>query len=147
MTEQPAISPWTIRIADWQHDGAILRAIREQVFIHEQSVPVELEWDEHDAHCLHLLAINTQGQAIGTARLVSGCHIGRMAVLKAWRGQGAGSALLQRLLDEVRKGGKSQAILHAQIHAVPFYAAFGFTPSGNEFMDAGIPHVTMICPL
>ena len=147
MTNWPAISPWTIRVADWQRDGAILRAIREQVFIHEQSVPVELEWDEHDENCLHLLAINTRRDAIGTARLVSGSHIGRMAVLKAWRGQGAGSALMRHLLDQVRKNKKSQAILNAQIHAAPFYTTLGFTPSGKEFMDAGIPHVTMVCRL
>lgn len=144
---RPTLSPWTIHTADWKHDGALLRTIREQVFIHEQSVPVELEWDEHDADCLHLLALNTEGNAIGTARLVSGYHIGRMAVLKAWRGQGAGSALMQLLLDEMRKNRTPQALLHAQIHAAPFYQKFGFTPSGKEFIDAGIPHITMICRL
>lgn len=141
------MSIWTIRTADWQRDGALLRTIREQVFIQEQSVPVELEWDEHDADCLHLLALNPGGDAIGTARLVSGHHIGRMAVLKNWRGHGAGSALMQRLLNEMRKNRTPEALLHAQIHAAPFYTKFGFTPSGKEFMDAGIPHITMICQL
>ncbi len=85
-----AASQFCIRAADWSSDRNALRAVREQVFVHEQSVPVELEWDEFDAQCQHVVA-EAAGQAIGTGRLLPDGHIGRMAVLESWRGQGVGS--------------------------------------------------------
>ncbi len=87
-----------MHIANWQDNGPALRAIRETVFIHEQHVPVELEWDEFDADCLHILAVDLTGKPIGTARLLPDGHIGRMAVLREWSSHGVGGALLQRLL-------------------------------------------------
>lgn len=138
---------FTVRIADWQDHAAALRAIRETVFILEQQVPVELEWDGLDVGCLHVLAADAAGNPIGTARLLSDGHIGRMAVLKEWRGRGVGSALLQWLLAEARKLGLRQAVLNAQTYAAGFYTKFGFQAVGEEFMDAGIPHVKMVLPL
>ena len=138
---------FTVRIVNWQDDAPALRAIRETVFIHEQQVPVELEWDGLDADCLHVLAADSTGNPIGTARLLPDGHIGRMAVLKAWRGRGVGSALLRLLLDEASKRGLGQVVLNAQTYAAGFYAKFGFQAVGEEFMDAGIPHVRMILPL
>lgn len=134
---------YTVRIASWQNDGLALRMIRETVFIREQHVPVELEWDEFDTNCLHLLAMDSAENPIGTARLLSDGLIGRMAVLKEWRGRGVGSALVLRLLEEARKRQIQQVALNAQLHATGFYLKFNFQMVGKEFMDAGIPHVRM----
>ena len=135
--------PFQIRIADWLDDGAAVSAIRDIVFIQEQQVPVELEWDGVDADCIHVLAFSGE-KPIGTARLQLDGHIGRMAVLKDWRNQGVGSAMLQRLLEEIRDRDIRYAVLNAQIAAAGFYRRFGFQAEGEEFMDAGIPHVRMV---
>lgn len=106
-------------------------------------MPVELEWDGLDADCIHVLAVIGE-KPIGTARLQLNGHIGRMAVLKEWRKQGVGSALLQRLLTEIRNRLIQPAMLNAQTDAVGFYQKFGFQAEGDVFMDAGIPHVQMV---
>ena len=135
--------PIQIRMANWREEGAALQAVRDIVFIQEQQVPVELEWDGLDADCIHMLAFSGE-KPIGTARLLLNGHIGRMAVLKNWRNQGVGSAMLQRLLDEIRNRGIQYAVLNAQIAAADFYRRIGFQTEGEEFMDAGIPHVCMV---
>jgi predicted GNAT family N-acyltransferase len=136
-------STGTIRIVSWNYEAPALRAIRTAVFIQEQQVPEALEWDELDAVSVHALALDAAGQPIGTARLLPDGHIGRMAVLKPWRGQGFGAALLQVLLEELRQRQQKKAMLNAQTYAVPFYQKFGFNVCSEEFMDAGIPHVKM----
>ncbi|MDH5480229.1 MAG: GNAT family N-acetyltransferase [Nitrosomonas sp.] len=133
-----------IHIVNWQDQAPVLRAIRESVFIHEQQVPVELEWDEFDEICLHILAMSPQGEPIGTARLLQDGYIGRMAVLKEWRGKGFGSAMMLRLLEESRNQGTKEVVLNAQTSAIGFYERFGFKVTGEEFIEAGIPHVRMI---
>ena len=138
------MSTYTVRVANWKDDGLALRTIRETVFIGEQRIPVELEWDEFDPNCLHLLAIDLAGNPIGTARLLPDGVIGRMAVLKEWRNRDVGSALLLRLLEEARKRQIQHVTLNAQLPARGFYGKFGFRIAGEEFMDAGIPHVKMI---
>jgi len=138
---------WQIRTADWSNDSQALRAVREAVFIREQRVPVELEWDGYDAHCVHMLAVDAAGNAIGTARLLAEGKIGRMAVLREWRGRGVGSGLLLRLLEEARKQRLQQLTLHAQVYASKFYRKFGFEVMGDEFVEAGTPHVKMILRL
>lgn len=137
------MNSYTVRIAGWQDDGLALRMVRETVFIREQHVPAELEWDEFDMNCLHLLAMDSADNPIGVARLLSDGLIGRMAVLKEWRGRGVGSALLLRLLEEAKKRRIQQVALNAQLHAIGFYLKSGFRMTGEEFMDAGIPHVRM----
>ncbi len=132
-----------IRRVAWEDESQALRYIRECVFIQEQCVPVELEWDELDPVCLHILAKDGDGQSVGTARLLPDGHIGRIAVLKEWRKQGVGSALLQWMIEEMKSSGKQQAMLNAQTDAVKFYEKFGFRVVGDMFMDAGIPHVQM----
>ena len=132
-----------IQLVRWHDQAAVLRTIRETVFIHEQQVPVELEWDEFDAVSLHALALSPQGKPVGTARLLPDGHIGRMAVLKEWRGKGFGGAMLLRLLDASKSRGLKKVMLNAQTPAMRFYAKFGFTVHGEEFMEAGIPHVKM----
>ncbi len=132
-----------IRRVTWEDESQALRYIRETVFIKEQCVPVELEWDEFDPVCLHILAVDGDGQLVGTARLLPDGHIGRIAVLKEWRKQGVGSALLQWMIEEMKSSGRQQAMLNAQTDAVKFYEKFGFRVVGDRFMDAGIPHVQM----
>jgi predicted GNAT family N-acyltransferase len=138
---------YTLRIASWQNDSWALRTIREAVFIHEQSIPPELEWDEFDRSCIHLLAMDSMGKPIGTARLLTDGSIGRMAVLKEWRGKGVGSALVQCLLREARGRQIQQLALNAQTYAIGFYLKFGFKTVGEEFLDASIPHVRMVLGL
>lgn len=136
-----------IRIVRWQDEAPSLKIVRKAVFIEEQQVPEELEWDEFDPVSTHVLAISPTKEPVGTARLLPDGHIGRMAVLKAWRGRGIGSIMLQRLLDEAQHRGISETILNAQITAMAFYARFGFQVTGGEFIEAGIPHVKMFLKL
>jgi predicted GNAT family N-acyltransferase len=133
---------FSIRPADWHVDSEILRALREEVFIREQSVPVDMEWDEFDEQSRHVLAI-ADGVPIGTGRLLPDGHIGRMAVLAKWRRQGVGSALLATLMDAARELGLSRVMLNAQTQALPFYLHHGFYAEGEQFLDAGIPHRRM----
>lgn len=138
---------FTVREVEWHTYAVELRAIRRAVFIEEQRVPEELEWDDVDARCHHVLAYTSEGEAIGTGRLLPDGHIGRMAVLLAWRGKGAGSAILQVLLTLARRHRFAVARLNAQTHAVGFYAKHGFAVTGEEFMEAGIPHRAMLLRL
>lgn len=132
----------SVRAADWTVDRAALRAVREQVFVREQAVPIELEWDEFDPLCQHVVA-EAAGKAIGTGRLLPDGHIGRMAVLESWRGRGVGSALLEALLRFARDRGIRRVRLNAQSRAVAFYLRYGFVAEGEEFIEAGIPHRSM----
>lgn len=131
----------------WQDNEAALRLIRETVFMREQNVPEALEWDGLDGDAIHLLARDPQGSPIGCARILHDGHIGRMAVLKPWRGQGVGHRLLQRAVTIVKALGCREAFLDAQSYAIPFYQRLGFIAEGEEFMDAGIPHRHMRLPL
>ena len=133
-----------VELTDWATTGSAIRAIRETVFIHEQGVPVELEWDGLDSSCAHVLAWNDLGETIGTARMQPNGTIGRMAVLKDWRGRGVGRALLQTLLDLAVRQGLPRVTLSAQTHALGFYERAGFHVVGKPFMDAGIPHRKMV---
>lgn len=129
-----------VRAADFGRDGAAIRRIREMVFIHEQRVPAELEWDGLDEDAAHVLAELSNGTPVGTARLLVDGHIGRVAVLPAWRGVGVGTSLLKTLLDVAREQGHRRVFLGAQIPAIGFYERLGFMSYGEEFMDAGIAH-------
>ena len=133
-----------VELVDWVEAEPAIRAIRETVFVSEQAVPKELEWDGLDPLCAHALAWNDLGDAIGTARMQANGTISRMAVLKDWRGRGAGRALLQTLLDLAARQGLSRVTLSAQTHALGFYERAGFHTVGEPFMDAGIPHRLMV---
>lgn len=132
-----------MRTASWQQDLALLQDLRRTVFIMEQQVPESLEWDEFDAVSRHALALDANGHAIGTGRLLPDGHIGRMAVLHEWRGQGVGGAILEFLVDCARRRGDTDLHLNAQTHAIGFYERHGFVTHGDEFPDAGIPHRRM----
>lgn len=134
---------FSVKPADWSSDAATLCAIRLKVFVDEQNVPLELEWDGEDERCEHALAVAPDGTPVGTGRLLPDGRIGRLAVFKEWRGQGAGSALLHYFLELARKKGFATVTLHAQTRAMAFYSRHGFEAHGEEFMDAGIPHVEM----
>lgn len=132
-----------VRPADWVRDAEALREIRIAVFCIEQDVPADLEWDGIDPRCEHALAIDAGGNAIGCGRLLPDGHIGRMAVLREWRGKGVGGALLRHFIALARERGHAVARLNAQVHAIPFYEAHGFAVSGDVHDDAGIPHREM----
>ena len=129
--------------ADWDADGDTIRRIRDIVFIQEQNVPPELEWDAYDAVSAHFLAFDAKRDAVGTGRLQPDGKITRMAVLPAARGAGVGAALLEALLYAAIHQGKAVPWLHAQADAVGFYEPFGFTVVGDPFMEAGIEHRKM----
>ncbi|OHC89510.1 MAG: GNAT family N-acetyltransferase [Sideroxydans sp. RIFOXYB12_FULL_59_6] len=140
-------NPFTVSLVSW-HDGEpLLRAIRETVFIREQGVPEELEWDEFDESCRHALALSLSGEAIGCGRILPNGHIGRIAVMQSWRKQKVGTALMEALLDEARARKYPFVDVDAQVHAVPFYQNFGFATQGEQFMDAGLPHIKMTLEL
>jgi len=132
----------TIELLDWPAAQQEAQRIRFSVFVVEQRVPADLEMDENDAASLHALAYG-DGQAIGTGRLLPDGHIGRMAVLKDWRGRGAGRAMLRRLIEAARQRGHREVALSAQVHALEFYRAEGFEPDGPVYEEAGIPHQSM----
>jgi len=134
---------YRIDVVDFAGALPALRAVRDVVFVQEQRVPVELERDALDPACVHVLARDAAGQAIGTGRMAPDGRIGRMAVLADWRRRGVGRAILLRLLDEARARGLAQARLHAQVDAERFYAADGFLPLGERFEEAGIQHQAM----
>jgi predicted GNAT family N-acyltransferase len=136
-------SSFRVRRANWERDREHLRCIREAVFVREQQVPSALEWDGSDASCQHALAEDMEGVPIGTGRLLPDGHIGRMAVLAAWRGRGVGSAILTELVRWAADEGMTEVVLNAQTHALRFYEQHGFSAEGAVFLDAGISHLRM----
>jgi predicted GNAT family N-acyltransferase len=138
---------FTVRIMTWREALPLARPVREKVFIEEQKVPRELEWDEWDERSDHAVAQDPGGHPIGTARLLPDGRIGRMAVLKEWRRRGVGAALLVALLDRARERSMARSVIHAQTHAAEFYGRFGFRRRGGEFLEAGIAHVEMTLEL
>jgi len=142
------VSPaFAIRILPWSEALPLARPVREKVFVEEQGVPRELEWDEWDERCEHAVACDSKGRAIGTARLLPEGRVGRMAVLVEWRRRGVGAALLGALIALARERSMPRVTLHAQTHAAGFYRRFGFSERGGEFSEAGIPHVEMALEL
>ena len=138
---------FTVSLVSW-HDGEpLLRGIREAVFMREQGVPAELEWDGFDEDCRHALAISLGGDAIGCGRILQNGHIGRIAVLPQWRKQKVGTAMMEALLNEARSRDYPRVDIDAQTYALPFYRTFGFVEYGDEFMDAGLPHKKMMLKL
>jgi predicted GNAT family N-acyltransferase len=139
--------PFTVSLVCW-HDGEpLLKAIRAAVFIREQGVPEELEWDEHDATCRHALALTHSGDAIGCGRIFTNGHIGRIAVLAHWREKKVGTAIMEALLAYAAAHDYPQIDVDAQTQAVPFYHRFDFVEQGEVFMDAGLPHIKMLLKL
>nr|WP_246389967.1 GNAT family N-acetyltransferase [Halomonas cerina] len=132
-----------IREGSWDELGQEATEIRRIVFIEEQRVPVEEEWDGLDDACRHFLAW-LDGDPVGTARLLPDAHIGRVAVLEPYRGQGIGVALMRAAIEAARREGHSTVELAAQTHALAFYERLGFEAFGVTFMEAGILHRNMV---
>lgn len=129
--------------ASWAVDEDDLKRVRTEVFLVEQAIPESEEWDAFDPPSVHVLARDRDGFPIGTGRLTPERTIGRMAVVKQWRGRGVGDAIMQHLLERARALRYIAIELHAQTHAIPFYARFGFIPYGDEFVECKIPHRMM----
>ena len=127
----------------WESHEAALRGIRQSVFVEEQNIPIDLEFDAEDATAWHVLALNSAGQAQGCARMLTNGLIGRVAVLADARGNGLGSQLLTALVDRAGEERLTRVFLHAQAEAEAFYKKLDFIPTGVRFMEAGIEHLTM----
>ena len=133
----------TIEEVNWLQAERELRKIRTEVFLHEQHVPAELEWDGLDEVASHLLLRNDLDEAIGCARILNHSKIGRMAILKAWRNRGYGAALLKAAIAHCRNHDVQVMQLSAQVNAIGFYAKFGFEVCSEVYDDANIPHQDM----
>ena len=135
-----------VRKADWQNDMVSIMRIREAVFINEQNIPAEQEWDDLDSQATHFLSIDGN-YAMGTARLTKESEecgrVGRVAVLKDWRGLDIGEAIIQAMIQEAKLQGFKMLTLSAQKHVIKFYQRFGFEAIGHEFLEVGIPHFDM----
>ncbi|MDP1565378.1 MAG: GNAT family N-acetyltransferase, partial [Polaromonas sp.] len=138
----------TLKTGAWSELGEHAGAIRTAVFVEEQGIPLEMEWDEADKTAVHAVAYNGLGQAIGTGRLLQHApgkaKIGRMAVNRVLRGSSLGRELLNSLVAEAAKRGDSEVLLHAQRSAEGFYARLGFVPRGEPFDEVDIPHIEMV---
>jgi YbgC/YbaW family acyl-CoA thioester hydrolase len=137
-----------VRLGTWDEIGREAQAIRTTVFVEEQQIPAEMEWDAADASCVHAVAYNRFGMALGTGRLLEHstgvAKIGRMAVLPTMRGAAIGRALLDALVACARQRGERQVLLHAQMSAAGFYLRAHFRARGEPFDEAGIPHLEMV---
>lgn len=139
----PLLQPFRVELVEFQKALTDLREVRDEVFVGEQNVPVELEHDALDPLSTHVIARLLDGKPIGTGRLTQERHIGRMAVRASWRGRGVGDALLLALVEQARLRGWADVHLNAQVSAISFYQRHGFQPEGERFMEAGIEHQAM----
>ena len=143
----------TLRIhtGAWTELGPDAGEIRARVFIEEQGIPKELEWDEDDATAVHAVAYGADGRPVATGRLLRGgpgiAKIGRVAVLATARRNGVGRAIMRALMDAAKARGDHEVVLHAQRSAEDFYVGLGFTLRGEPFDEVGIPHVEMAAPV
>ncbi|WP_432103395.1 GNAT family N-acetyltransferase [Streptomyces sp. bgisy091] len=151
-----ATTSYSTRRALDESDRAACFQVRKDVFVGEQGVPEDIEYDALDATAVHVLAVAADGSPLGTGRLLHGetaadrtggdltvGSLGRLAVTRAARGLGVGAALVRAIEEEARGLGLAAVDLHAQTHALGFYERLGYTAYGPEFPDAGIPHRSM----
>lgn len=147
---------YEVRVADSAADRASCFGVRHEVFVVEQRVPQDLEYDAYDEVAVHVLAVGENGRALGTGRLLHGeaaagkvggdpkaGSLGRLAVHQDARGLGVGAALVRGIEDAARTLGLTAVDLHAQTHALAFYERLGYVAYGEEFTDAGMPHRAM----
>ena len=134
------IPDFYIELATYGVDSEALIEVRNSVFVVEQGIPSEVEFDGLDKLCQHFVARDVQGRPIGTGRLSPQGQIGRMAVLTKWRGQGVGASLLRVIIEKARNVGLTEVTANAQVSALGFYKKFGFSERGETFDEAGIPH-------
>ena len=139
-----------VRTGDWATLGEGARAVREAVFVQEQGIAREDEWDEADHTAVHAVVTNRLGMPVATGRLLaegapgSGtARIGRMAVDRTLRSSGVGRQVVQALEQAARARGDTRVVLGAQRSAEGFYARLGYAPYGEPYEEVGIPHVGM----
>jgi predicted GNAT family N-acyltransferase len=121
---------------------AEVRRIRHSVFTGEQNVPEELDFDGKDPEAVHVL-VRGGALFVGTGRMLHNGHIGRLAVLKEYRGKGFGSEAVKALIEEAKRSGMKRVFLGAQMHAAGFYRRLGFTEYGSPFIEVHIEHIYM----
>jgi predicted GNAT family N-acyltransferase len=147
---------YAVRVAEDPADREACFAVRKEVFVGEQGVPEDIEYDAYDAVAVHVLAVRADGVPLGTGRLLFGeaaagktggdpsvGSLGRLAVTQEARGLGVGAALVRAVEEAARARGLAAVDLHAQTHALGFYERLGYVAYGPEFPDAGIPHRAM----
>ena len=131
-----------ILLAEWARAKVTAKHVRHAVFIVEQNIAEADEWDDYDENALHIVA-SIDGNHIGTARLTSEGTIGHMAVLKNFRNQGTGSGMMEQIIKTAKQSQIKELSLHAQRSAEGFYVKHDFVIDGDEFTQAGVPHITM----
>ena len=140
-----------LHLGAWADLKTLAAPLRTEVFVDEQKVPADMEWDHDDETALHCVAVNRMGLCLATGRLIQHApgvaRIGRMAVKKQMRGSVLGRRVLHVLMDAARERGDTQVLLHAQCSAEGFYKRSGFEPHGAIFEEAGIAHIEMVRPL
>jgi predicted GNAT family N-acyltransferase len=134
---------YRIELMSWEKAQPVAGPIRFAIFVGEQNVPPGIELDELDAKSVHAIAYAPDGKAVGTGRLLPDGRIGRMAVVKEWRRQGVGAAILEALVEEARRQGHVEVVLSAQLQAAEFYRNHGFVAEGKVYQEAGILHQKM----
>lgn len=132
-----------VELMGWEQAQPIAGPLRFSIFVGEQNVPPGIELDDMDARCVHAIAYDADGKAVGTGRLLPDGHIGRMAVVKEWRRMGVGAAILEALMAEARRRSHSEVVVEAQLQAGEFYRGLGFVAEGKVYPEAGILHQTM----
>ena len=143
MSSLGLVQQYSLRALRDDRDQDAVHALRRAVFIDEQNVAEDEEWDARDAQSLQLLIENHAGEVVATGRLLPEGRIGRMAVRKDCRGQGLGAMLMRAFVALARKKKLDELVLDAQVHAISFYKKFGFDVDSDVFMDAGIAHRRM----
>ena len=131
-----------VKIVDYSAYGEPIRHVREQVFIVEQKVAKELEFDGLDPDCQHVIAFYDE-EPVGTGRIQADGHIGRVAVLKEYRGKGVGNSIMKVLIQSARDSGQGSVWLSSQVNAKDFYKKLGFQEYGEIYEEAGIDHIKM----
>ena len=133
-----------VYITDYEKQKENIHSIRKSVFVIEQKVPAELEFDDQDPHCTHAIVFDDQTPiAVGRIDLSKDGKVGRVAVLKEYRRRGAGSLVIQALEQFARKHQQKTIWFHAQISSIPFYSELGYQVVGEEFLEASIVHQKM----
>ena len=133
----------TVIQTNWQLDEELIKSVRTPVFVQEQQVPYEIDFDSNDAMAVHWLALNENDVPVGTARLLEDGHFGRMAVIKVYRNQGIGRSIIQTAMEYANSVGMISMYLNSQLQAKSFYEALGFKEYGDVFLEASIEHISM----
>ena len=140
------MSEFTVVVGDWHSLQQHAKHIRELVFILEQDIAPEDEWDDQDPISIHFVVYDAD-QPIATARLLSNDHVGRVAVLKDYRSKGIGKLVMQEIIALAKQQQRKELILSSQVYATQFYSGLGFAVQGESYLDCGIPHVDMVMTL